>query len=87
MPDKWRRCDSECLRCWRNQLKHGNSLKKKTLTKKQKILRNNYDVFGEHPKVKMLPWKNLIIGTEPEYNKWKYFIQDLNNKKIISIPH
>jgi uncharacterized lipoprotein YehR (DUF1307 family) len=31
MPDKFRMCDNQCLRCWRNRLKHGNPETKKYL--------------------------------------------------------
>lgn len=55
MPDKRykRGCGRECLRCWRNKLKHGNKLKKKK---------------GEKP-VEKAERNDLCIRVDPKYTE------------------
>ena len=46
MPDKGQfrtRCGSECVRCWRNKLKHANKLKKKQFPKQNMWYMDNIE--------------------------------------------
>jgi len=59
MPDKFPKCCSTCIRCWRNRLKHGNPQVKKFLKKNN--IKSIDKAFIDPLEVEENNLKNVIV--------------------------